>query len=55
MVTIDGVKYPGIILDTCGACYKDERIDLFVKDKASVVDRGYRGKNMITVEIIKKQ
>lgn len=55
ILTIDGVKYPGIILDTCGACYKDERIDLFVKDKASVIDRGYRGKNKITVEIVKKQ
>ena len=54
-LTIDGVEYPGIILDTCGACYNDERVDLFVKDKASVTDRGYRGKNVITVEIKKYQ
>ncbi len=52
-LTIDGVEYPGIILDTCGACYNDERFDLFVKDKASVTDRGYKGRNMITVEIKK--
>ncbi len=55
ILIIDGVRYPGIILDTCGACYSDERIDLFVKNKESVVDRGYRGKNMITIEITKKQ
>lgn len=54
-VTIDGVTYPGIILDTCGACYRDERIDLFVKDKASVTDRGYRGINMVTLEVTKKR
>ncbi len=54
-VTIDGVTYPGIILDTCGACYRDERLDLFVKDGASAIDRGYMGRNMITVEITKKR
>ncbi len=54
-ITIDGKVYPAIILDTCGACYRDERVDLFVKDKASVVDRGYMGRNMITLEITKKK
>ncbi len=54
-VTIDGKVYPGIILDTCGACYRDERIDLFVKNKASETDRGYMGRNMVTVEITKKK
>lgn len=54
-VTIDGVVYPGIILDTCGACYRDERLDLFVKDGASAIDRGYKGRNMVTVEITKKK
>ena len=54
-VTIDGKVYPGIILDTCGACYHDERIDLFVKDGAHTIDRGYRGVNMVTVEITKKK
>lgn len=50
-VTIDGQTHKGIILDTCGACYKNEIIDLYVKDKASVTDRGYRGNNMITIEL----
>ena len=54
-LTIDGVEYPGIILDTCGACYKDTRLDLFVKDSKSVIDRGYMGRNMISVEITKKK
>lgn len=54
-ITIDGVTYEAIVLDTCGACYWDERIDLYVKDKKSVIDRGYRGKNMISVQIKKKQ
>ena len=55
ILTIDGVKYDAIVLDTCVACYKNEILDLFVKDKASAIDRGYRGQNMITVEIKKKQ
>lgn len=54
ILTIDGVKYPGIILDTCGACYRDDRIDLFVKDKKSVIDRGYRGRNKVIIEVLKK-
>ena len=55
ILTIDGVRYEAIVLDTCGACYRDERIDLFVKDPAHGIDRGYRGYNMISVEIKKKQ
>ena len=54
-VTIDGVVYPGIILDTCGACYRDVRLDLFVQDGLHGIDRGYMGRNMITVEITKKK
>jgi hypothetical protein len=54
-ITIDGVVYPAIILDTCGACYKDERLDIFVKDAKSVIDRGYMGRNMVTIEITKKK
>lgn len=54
-ITIDGVEYPGIILDTCGACYKDVRLDLFVKGGLYGIDRGYMGRNMITVEVTKKQ
>jgi hypothetical protein len=55
ILTIDGVKYEAIVLDTCGACYREERVDLYVKDEKSVIDRGYRGYNMISVEIKKKQ
>ncbi len=54
-ITIDGVVYPGIILDTCGACYKDDRLDLFVKNKDSVIDRGYMGRNMVSVQTTKKK
>lgn len=54
-LTIDGVEYEGIILDTCGACYKNEIIDLYVTNKASVIDRGYKGKNMISMEVTKKK
>lgn len=55
VLTIDGIEYQGIILDTCGACYKDERIDLFVKDNNSVIDRGYMGRNMVDLKITKKR
>lgn len=53
-LTVDGKKYEGIILDTCGACYKSEKIDLFVSNEKSVIDRGYKGKNMISLEVAKK-
>lgn len=51
-LTIDGVRYEGIILDSCGACMtvNENRLDLFVKDKESTIDRGYKGRNMIKVE-----
>ena len=55
VITIDGVDYEAIILDTCGACYRDERLDLMVVDQASGIDRGYRGYNMIDVRVTKKQ
>jgi len=55
VITIDGVKYDAIMLDTCGACYRDERLDLFVVDEAHAIDRGYKGHNMIDVQIVKKQ
>lgn len=55
ILTIDGVEYEGIILDTCGACYKNEIIDLFVSNKSSVLDRGYKGENMVSMEITKKK
>lgn len=51
VVEIDGVKYDAIILDSCGASMfvEEDRIDLFVANKSSVIDRGYKGHNMITV------
>jgi hypothetical protein len=30
--------YEAIVLDKCGACKRDRRIDLFVTDKASGID-----------------
>lgn len=48
ILIIDGVEYAGIVLDSCGACMTGgSRIDLFVKDKASVIDRGHLGRNPI--------
>ena len=51
LVEIDGIQYEGIILDSCGACFyvQENRLDLFVRDKNSVIDRGYKGKNMVKV------
>lgn len=51
-VTIDGATYKGVILDSCGACMSvtyEERLDLFVNSKNSVIDRGYKGNNPISV------
>ena len=51
-VTIDGVEYRGIILDSCGACMKvtyEERLDLFVNSGENAIDRGYKGNNPIYV------
>ncbi len=53
-ITVDGEEYEGLILDTCGACYKSERVDLFVENKSSAIDRGYKGINMISLEVTKK-
>ena len=38
IVNIKGVDYPAIVLDKCGACRRDTRIDLYVKDKDSGID-----------------
>ena len=50
-VIIDGVEYEAIILDSCGASMRlnENRLDLFVSNKASAIDRGYRGVNPIQV------
>lgn len=52
-VKIDGITYRGIILDSCGACMSvsyEERLDLFVNSANSVIDRGYKGNNLINVK-----
>lgn len=38
VLTINGIDYDAIVLDVCGACMKDSKIDLFVKNKASGLD-----------------
>lgn len=50
-VVIDGTTYDAIVLDSCGASmYLDEdRIDLFVTNSSSAIDRGYKGVNTISV------
>lgn len=53
-IIIDGVKYQGIVADTCGFCSfntYEERLDLFVSSKEYAIDRGYKGKNMVEVTI----
>ena len=35
---INGVEYQGIVLDRCGQCQIDNRIDLFVINSESVID-----------------
>ena len=37
-IIIDGINYNAIVLDSCGACMTDNRIDLFVSNKESVKD-----------------
>ena len=43
-VIIDGIEYEGIILDSCGASMEleENRLDLFVSNKESVIVRGYK-------------
>ena len=37
-LVIDGISYPAIVTDSCGACMGDNRIDLFVSNSESVKD-----------------
>ena len=37
-IVIDGINYDAIVLDSCGACMGDNRIDLFVSNSSSVKD-----------------
>lgn len=35
---IKGKTYKAVVLDVCGACMRDNRIDLYVKDKSHMID-----------------
>lgn len=37
-LNIQGKLYEAIVLDVCGACMRDEKIDLYVKDRKSGLD-----------------
>lgn len=37
-IIIDGINYNAIVLDSCGACMGDNRIDLFVSNRESIKD-----------------
>jgi len=52
-ITVDNQDYQAVVLDSCGACMRDSRVDMFVKDKDSVVDRGYLGNNPAVIQIKK--
>lgn len=58
VITIDGIEYQGIILDSCGASMSlqgsdggNPRIDLFASSLDHRIDRGYKGKNPVQVRI----
>lgn len=38
-ININGITYKAVVLDVCGACMRDNKIDLFVKNRASMVDQ----------------
>ena len=37
ILTIDGINYEGIVLDSCGACMRNDIIDLFVSNSSSAI------------------
>jgi hypothetical protein len=39
ILEIDGVEYEAIVLDICGKCMVDKRVDLFVSSKKYGIDR----------------
>lgn len=39
VIEINGIKYEAIVLDYCGACMWYNRIDLFVSNKQSAIDK----------------
>lgn len=38
VLSINGIDYDAIVMDVCGACMKNTKIDLFVKDRESGLD-----------------
>ena len=48
-INIDNTEYRAIVLDSCGACMNDTRIDLFVSNKTFAIDRGYQHINEVGV------
>lgn len=52
ILTIDGVDYEAIVLDSCGICMTTGRIDLFVVNKDAVIDTQIIVKEVINNEMV---
>lgn len=52
ILTIDGVDYEAIVLDSCGICMTTGRIDLFVVNRDAVKDTQITVKEVINNEMI---
>ncbi|MCK4258738.1 MAG: hypothetical protein KAX49_07155 [Halanaerobiales bacterium] len=39
LITIDGIEYDGIILDSCGSAMTEPRLDLFISNRKYAIDR----------------
>lgn len=52
ILTIDGVDYEAIVLDSCGICMTTGRIDLFVVNKDAVIDKYIRVKEVTNNEMV---
>lgn len=56
LIEIDGISYEGVVLDSCGACMRLQpsdngagRLDVFVANKSSKIDRGYKGRSPVYI------
>lgn len=52
ILTIDGVDYEAIVLDSCGICMTTGRIDLFVVNRDAVIDTQITVKEVINNEMV---
>lgn len=52
ILTIDGVDYEAIVLDSCGICMTTGRIDLFVVNRDAVKDTQITVKEVINNEMV---